>query len=172
MKRIYQTIFLLLLSASTALADTQQASEDSIRELLAITGVRKMNESVLAQMESESQNSMNQFIAEHPNFTKHKKILEEDYRKRSDIMRNAVGWETLEPIAIEIYQRSFTEKELQGMLDFYKSDAGKAIIYKMPLVMQNYMQMMQPRIVAMQEQLDKQKENVMSQLRDNLKKQR
>ena len=45
-----------------------------------------------------------------------------------------------------IYKQSFTQKEVNGMLDFYKSEPGQAVIAKMPLVMQNTMQAMQARM--------------------------
>lgn len=36
---------------------------------------------------------------------------------------------------IGIYLQSFTQKDVDGMLRFYKSKAGQAVIAKMPVVM-------------------------------------
>nr|WP_276510032.1 DUF2059 domain-containing protein [Niveibacterium umoris] len=47
---------------------------------------------------------------------------------------------------LDIYQKTFTQKEVDGMLSFYKSPAGQAVIKKMPQVMQASMQIMQARM--------------------------
>ena len=49
----------------------------------------------------------------------------------------------------EIYRKSFSQSEMDGMLKFYKSPAGKAVIAKMPVVMQNTMQVMQGEMAEM-----------------------
>jgi hypothetical protein len=54
---------------------------------------------------------------------------------------------------IDIYKRSFTQGEIDGMLSFYKTDAGKALISKMPVVMQNSMQAMQSKMATTMPQI-------------------
>jgi len=49
----------------------------------------------------------------------------------------------------EIYRKSFSQSEIDGMLKFYKTPAGKAVIAKMPVVMQNTMQVMQGEMAEM-----------------------
>jgi len=55
-------------------------------------------------------------------------------------------WESFEPNVIDLYKKSFTQSEIDGMVQFYKSPAGKAVIAKMPVVMQNNMQLVQGRM--------------------------
>ena len=66
---------------------------------------------------------------------------------------DALQWNQLEPVFIDIYRRTFTQSEIEGMLSFYKTDAGKALIAKMPLAMQNSMQAMQARMATIMPQV-------------------
>lgn len=45
-----------------------------------------------------------------------------------------VTMDTLIEISVEVYDRHFTVEELEGILKFYKTDIGQALIKKQPLV--------------------------------------
>jgi len=64
-------------------------------------------------------------------------------------MRKELSWEQMEPMYLEIYQKSFTQEEVDGLLSFYKSPAGVASIKKMPVVMQETVVTMQQRMGPM-----------------------
>jgi len=70
-------------------------------------------------------------------------LLEEMGTKMASVMKDALNWESLEPLFVSIYRRTFTQGEVDGMLKFYKTPAGKAVITKLPAVMQNTMGIMQ-----------------------------
>jgi hypothetical protein len=79
------------------------------------------------------------------------------------VFRDSMSWEKLEPVMVRIYRKSLTESEVKGMTTFYSSPAGRAVINKLPIVMQNTMQEMQG---MMQEMMPK----VQAVLRDSQKK--
>ena len=47
--------------------------------------------------------------------------------------------EKLEPRYLRLYKEAFSEEEIAGMLSFYKTPAGRAVIDKMPVLMQQTM---------------------------------
>ena len=55
------------------------------------------------------------------------------------LMQDELAWKKLEPMFLRLYKESFTEEEVAGMLSFYQTPAGQAIIYKMPMLMQRTM---------------------------------
>jgi len=70
----------------------------------------------------------------------------------------AVSLSKAKPALAKVYTDTYTEEEIDGILAFYKSPAGKAFLQKMPEVMQRsmpvMMQMMgdlQPEIKTMME---------------------
>ncbi len=84
--------------------------------------------------------------------------IQKDIDKRiSETMsgfKEILDWNKLEPMYVRVYQKSFTQGEVDGMIAFYKTPAGQAVINKMPVVMQNTMnevqQMMAPAVQRIQ----------------------
>lgn len=65
------------------------------------------------------------------------------------VFRKEMSWESMEPFYISIYRDHFTQAEIDGLLAFYRSEAGKAMTRKMPLIMQASMSEVQKRMPAM-----------------------
>src|SRR5450755_2999731 len=70
----------------------------------------------------------------------------------------AVGISKAKPALVKVYADTYTEEEIDGILAFYKSPTGKALLQKMPEVMQRLMPVMmrmmgdlQPEIKTMME---------------------
>jgi hypothetical protein len=70
----------------------------------------------------------------------------------------AASLSKVKPALAKVYTDTYTEEEIDGILAFYKSPAGKAFIQKMPEVMQRSMPLMmqmmgdlQPEIKTMME---------------------
>lgn len=64
-----------------------------------------------------------------------------------------VGWKAMEPALVTLYAQTYTEDELDAILVFYKSPAGRSMLEKMPQLTAQSMQLSQQRLVAMQPQL-------------------
>jgi hypothetical protein len=83
--------------------------------------------------------------------------IQKDIDKRiSETMsgfKEILDWSKLEPMYVRVYQKSF-KGEVDGMIAFYETPAGQAVINKMPVVMQNTMnevqQMMAPAVQRIQ----------------------
>ncbi|TJZ73208.1 DUF2059 domain-containing protein [Chitiniphilus eburneus] len=55
----------------------------------------------------------------------------------------------LKPDYIKLYRDTFTQEEIDGLIAFYKTPAGQALVDKMPLVLQNISGILQSRLVPM-----------------------
>jgi hypothetical protein len=80
-------------------------------------------------------------------------ILDHMSQQMSDLMTETLNWDTLKPMYMRVYHESFTQSEIDGIIKFYKTPAGKAMINKMPVVMQNVMTEMQGIIKPMQQKM-------------------
>jgi len=139
-----RTLLLALgIICSGCLAAGAPASEASIREMLAVTEVRKLLDNVLPQYDALMKNAMNEALGGKLLDETGKKIADKMSAKLAKLMKEEMSWEKMEPIYLSIYMKSFTQEEVDGMLTFYKSPAGQAMIKKMPIVMQLSMQAMQ-----------------------------
>jgi uncharacterized protein len=59
----------------------------------------------------------------------------------------------LRPLYVQVYQETFTQEEIDGLIAFYESPTGIAFVEKMPVVMQKSMSMMQSRMAPMMEKV-------------------
>ena len=75
-------------------------------------------------------------------------IIDDMRQQLTAVVKEALTWNDLEPLFIEVYKRSLTQSEVDGMIRFYESEAGKAVVRKMPLIVQNTTQLMQERMKA------------------------
>jgi uncharacterized protein len=64
------------------------------------------------------------------------------------------------PALVKVYSDTYSEDEIDGILAFYKSPAGKAFIQKMPEVMQRSMPVMMQMIGDLQPELKKMMEGI------------
>jgi hypothetical protein len=140
-----RAVFLIgfLLAAPPSWSADPMASEASVRQLLEITRSRKLMDDTMGQMDSYMRTAMNQALGGKIPTADEQAILDDMNRKVVALMQQEVRWDILEPKFIALYRQSFTEQEIAGMLSFYRTPAGQAVITKMPVVMQNTMATMQ-----------------------------
>jgi hypothetical protein len=143
--------FLLACLGAAHAADGVPTSE-SVRELLTVMQSRQLVDSTLVRADESLRTTLAQMVVGQP--SAEEQAILDDLRSQSiSILREAMQWQTLEPRFIEIYQASFTQGEVDGMLEFYRSDAGRAVIARMPGAMQRTMLVMQELVNGMMPRL-------------------
>lgn len=166
MSRLFKLVLLsLFLVINPAFAADNEASDASIRELLEVTQSKKMLDGVMAQMDSLMQRSMQQSLQGATLTEEQQKIMNEMQAKMVVLLKEEMSWDSMEPALIDIYKRSFTQPEVNGMLDFYRSPTGQAVIAKMPVVMQNSMQLGQSKMRTMMPKLQQLQQETMARLK-------
>ena len=71
----------------------------------------------------------------------------------------------MEPIYLRIYQKSLTQQEVDGMITFYKTPAGKAVMDKMPVILQNSIEKMKQMMGPMMQRLQRMQQEVMAEMK-------
>ena len=56
--------------------------------------------------------------------------------KNLDLTKSRMSWEKLRPAYVKAYSETFSEEEIDGILAFYESLAGRAMQAKMPVFIQ------------------------------------
>lgn len=135
-------------------ADTPP-SEASIKQLLEVSHVRALVDSMMGQMDGIMKNAMAQATQGQQLTPDVQKEIEQAETDVKTEMKNVLDWSKLEPMYVRIYQKSFNQQEIDGMIAFYKTPTGQAVLNKMPLVLQNTMtevqQMLQPMMQHLQQ---------------------
>ncbi len=144
MKKFLATAsFVLLGAASFAPSYAAPPTVESVDALLQVTHTQNLLESLYGNMEQTMRQTMEHMSAGQNLNDEQKQVLERTPKKFADVVRQEFTWAKLRPMYINIYQESFTQEEIDGLIAFYRTPAGDALVKKMPLVMQKSMAAMQ-----------------------------
>ncbi len=155
MRKLVSLLVLYALTSAVALgADAQPPSEQSIKRLLVVTEVKKLLDGATANIDASIDSSIKQALEGKPINEQGRKVLDEMRGRMAALVRESLVWEKMEPMFIDIYKRSLTQTEVDGILAFYETPAGKALVAKMPLIMQNTMEVMQGYIAKLAPQMN------------------
>ena len=137
MKRL---ILALALACSAALAAAEtNPSEASVKELLTLTDVSKMLDSMWGQIDGAMKGMIAQNTQGQQLNAAQQAAIAEFQSKYLALMREELSWAKMETLFVRVYQNSLNQEEIDGMIAFYKTPAGQAVIKKMPALMQQIM---------------------------------
>jgi len=140
---------LLLIAPLQVVAADTPASDASIRELLEVTESRKLIDTMGGQLDAAMRGSMSQALGDRQLTAQQQQILDEMRERFIAVMTEELSWARYEPLIMQVYRQTFTQAEVDGMLAFYRTETGRAMISKMPLVMQSSMQLAQQQMSQM-----------------------
>lgn len=152
------------IAARVTFASDNPPSEASIKQLLGAAQAHKVLDQISGQIDAMMKNFMQQATQGRPVSPDVQKAFDKCRADLATLMREELNWERLEPIYIRVYQKSFTQQEVDGMTAFYKTPAGQAVINKLPLVLQNTMAEMQPLMAPMMQRIERMQHDVVAQL--------
>lgn len=140
-------------------------TEASIKQLLEVSQSHKLVDSVMLQMET----LMQQTIAQTTKGQTIPAKVQKDIDKRRDelvaMMKDLLDWKKVEPVYVRIYQKTFTQPEVDGMIAFYKTPAGQAVIAKMPWAMQTTMDEVQGLMGPAMQKLQQMQQDIVAELK-------
>jgi len=141
---------LLALAATLALqpafAESPQPSEKSVLQLLQVMHTHQVMENAGMQMDETMTKSMRTVMAQMQLTPEQEKIRADYQAKIVGIIKEALGWSTVEPLLVQAYQSTFTQEEVNAMLQFYDSPIGQSVGAKLPAVNQQISQLTQQRM--------------------------
>jgi hypothetical protein len=70
---------------------------------------------------------------------KDRQAMDEMQQKLMKMVADRMSWEKTKPAFVRIYVETFTETDIDGIVTFYKSPAGQAMLDKMPQLIQKSM---------------------------------
>jgi hypothetical protein len=127
---------LALVLAFLSLTQTAHADEASkrakIRELFALNGMQaRLEQNKVAAAQQYHQVAMNVTgtIGLSP---AQDRIASAYYDKINELLAQAYDWKKLEPAYEDVYNKIYTEEEIDGVVAFYQSPVGKAYSAKNP----------------------------------------
>lgn len=158
-----------LTAASTGFAADTPPTEESLKQLLEVTQARKMVDTMNSQMQTMMKNSIQAATQNQKVTPKVQKEIDDIEQQMTSEMHSVLNWERLESMYIRVYQKSFTAQEVDGLIAFYKTPTGQALLTKMPTVLQSTMNEVQQMIMPMLQQMQQKQQQIASELQSEKK---
>lgn len=150
MKRILMVCLVLLTPSLWADERSKAAKADELVQLLNLEATQQASmETVLEQFSAKSMSKMLGMNLS-PEMEQRLQRMEADLNK---MFSEALDWKKLKPIYAQIYAEAYSEEELEGILTFYRSPAGKAMVAQTPLVTKKSVAVSQEMMVQLQPKL-------------------
>ncbi len=135
-------VFLGVGLAMPLLHADEASKRAKIEEIFVATNVQGL----MLQQQSQIRTMIHQMVVQSAPQLAGNQMMEEFEQTSMDDIQKVLSWESLKPEMIKIYADTFTEEELNGLSEFYKSPAGQAMIKKLPTVMSKTMAIAQARM--------------------------
>lgn len=145
-------LFLLVFSAA---AMASPARDSTVMELLKVTNARKLVTGIRGQVDGMMDKSIQAALDGNTPTAKQRAAIDKMKKRMVALLNDELAWKRFRPMTVRLYKETFTEEELRGMLKFYKSPAGQALINKMPTLLRKTMVEVQKMTADMAPKLDK-----------------
>jgi hypothetical protein len=131
-------VLLALISPTVVFAQPQTTKIAKIEEIFRLTKVDQMQKQIsaqmLAMMKQQTGNDLGAPVAE--------------------FVMKKMSWDTMKADYIKLYDDTYTEDEISGILMFYQSAPGQAMLTKSPALMTNTMALVQKRMAEIKPELE------------------
>ncbi len=170
LSKIFITSLLMAYTSLSAFATP--AKPTTVQQLITETKMEQLIEQTLQQMkpivdqqilqEAKDTVGKQQLNAQQLNIVKQMQQLSWQQ------INLANNWKNIQDLMVKVYQKHFTEEELQATLKFYQSPEGRSMMQKMPIMMQDVMQNIQSNIGDFTPSTDSELESQMKKLKQQL----
>lgn len=147
--KIQTFCLLLILFIALCVPGYSVGSEGShraaIEEMLRLSKVDEMMEPMFDQIEGMLKNQFMQMSVTEEQLP----ILEKYQKELFNLMKEEMAWSKMRDDFVDIYARVYTEEEILEINKFYSSPAGRKMIEKMPLLMQETMTITQKNMQSL-----------------------
>jgi hypothetical protein len=138
-----------LLQAQQSAAAPLTTKAAKIEELFRLTQTDQMQKQVMAQMAAMmKQQTVSGMTPEE------RQAANDAMQRVMDFTMQKMSWEVMKPEFVKIYDATYTEDEISGILMFYQSPPGAAMLAKTPVLMASTMALLQKRMAEIKLELD------------------
>ena len=132
----FSLVFASLLASGQALT-----KEAKIERLLALTQADTIMDQVFSQMKSMTTSFMPTGTT-----TEQRAKAQQTQEKILDLLKSRISWDKMRAQYVSLYSETFSDEEIDGMLAFYQSPAGRAMLDKTPVLMAKTMALVQSQM--------------------------
>jgi len=159
MRRIGVSVLLLLCIASLGYADSQ-THRQAAEEVLRLTKVDKMLVPLVDQIQQVQIQQLQQMDLSNEAYATAQRYLQ----RINDLVAREMQWQEIKDDYIGLYTDAFTEQELHQLIQFYSTPLGRKVIEKMPVLMEQSMQLGQKKMMKIMPELQALSEEMIQEI--------
>lgn len=143
-------LLVVLLLLAPALYADDASKKAKVEDLIQLTQLEKNYSQMIDLMMDSMSVAVGQQISDVRMTPTREKMLSEFQEEVTKLFREQFGWDYMHGVYTKLYNEEFTEEEIEGMVAFYQTPAGKSVIEKTPNVMAKASAMGQERAQSLQ----------------------
>lgn len=128
--------------SGSGMSPTGMSKKESVEELLVLTKAETVIDTVYGQMDQMFKN-MGKQLGVKPH---EQEMFDKFMSKMASLMKEEMSWDKMKGPMIEVYLKHYTEKEIQDMITFYKSESGRSMMSKQADVAKDTMMLRQKMV--------------------------
>ena len=122
-----------------AFANDAPPSDASLQELSTLAHRDELYRGMKPQMDAMISSSIKEASRGQTVTPERQAVLDRMRERMVAAFDESFNAEAMQMVTVRIYQATYTQDEVDGLIAFYKTPAGQALINKSPLLMQNTM---------------------------------
>lgn len=146
--RIATLCLCLLAPLAAPVALAAEPTDAQVDRLIETMDMRRILDDIFTQMDAMGLQMGEQFLGGDATPEKRER-MRQAIAKQQAATRKAMSWDNLGPVYRNVYRKLFTAEEIDAMIAFYGSEAGRSILRKTPQAMELAMQEMQPMMQSL-----------------------
>ncbi|HZZ18028.1 MAG TPA: DUF2059 domain-containing protein [Opitutaceae bacterium] len=141
-------------------------SKESVDKLLSVMNVETMVNAMQNRANTAVQGGMQRTLRAQVSTPEQQKVIDELSKKITADIAAQLSWENMKPLYSQVYTETFTQEEIDGLVQFYQSPIGKVFVSKVPQVMDKTQILMQSRITPLMRNLQSEVAQSAKQIQD------
>ena len=162
-RRLHRTALLLALALASVPALAAPPTDGDINRLLSASRAQAMLDSMLPQIETMQRQQFEQVTQQRQLTPQQQEQLQRIQARTAQTLRQALSWQQLRPMYVDLYKQTFSKEDVLAMAEFYESSAGQSLLDKTPALMQNVMVAIQARMQPLFADLQKDLEAIVNE---------
>ena len=147
-------------------AHADEASKRAkIDEMFTVLHIDKTMKQMMDMGFAQGKETARNMMGDQPLTAADQKIMHDYMAKLTAVVFDVLSWEKLKPAYIDLYASAYTEEEVEGILTFYKSPIGQALLSKTPELITKSSALVNDRMKELSPRLQEAMADLQKQLR-------
>ena len=163
-----KTLFVAVLLCAGFTVRAAPPSDQSINDMMNAIHVEQMLNQMLTQMDAGMKTGMEQGVQQSVKGKEltpsQRQTIDACHQKMSAMMKEELSLAKTKDIYVQVYRETLTQEEVNSIIAFYSSPAGKAMVEKIPVAMQKAGTIMQSRMAPLTQKMQAIQEECMKEL--------